>query len=263
LADQNQLQQIVLNLCVNARDAMPSGGTITVKTRLCAASTVARADTVRHRNYVCLEVSDTGTGMTPEVRQRIFEPFFTTKAVNHGTGLGLAVVYGIVASHHGFIEVDSVPKEGSTFRIFLPAAEHSSIAPPSVVATDFPGGPEALLVVDDEDPLRKLLKTALTRKGYQVTCACDGLEAIDFINNPELKLDAVLLDLNMPGASGLAVLKVIRQHRPELKVLMLSGHLSVDAKAEIEKLGGADFLNKPYGLDELGRTLRRLLDTVD
>jgi len=198
-----------------------------------------------------------------EVRARIFEPFFTTKAVNQGTGLGLAVVYGIVVSHNGFIEVDSVLGQGSTFRIYLPAAENSRIATPNAMATDFPGGGESLLVVDDEDPLRKLLKTALTRKGYTVTCACDGLEAIDFINNPELKLDAVLLDLNMPGASGLEVLKVIRLHRPELKVLMLSGHLSAEARAGIDRLGGADFLNKPYGLDELGRTLRGLLDTPD
>jgi PAS domain S-box-containing protein len=260
LADANQLQQIVLNLCVNARDAMPNGGTIMVRAKVCPASTLPRGDPTRHRNYVCLEVSDTGVGMSREVRERIFEPFFTTKAVNHGTGLGLAVVYGIVASHSGFIEVDSVVGEGSTFRIYLPAAESSRIATPSAMATDFPGGGECLLVVDDEDPLRKLLKTALTRKGYTVTCACDGLEAIDFVNNPDLKLDAVLLDLNMPGATGIEVLKIIRLHRPTLKVLMLSGHLSSAARAEIDELGGADFLNKPYGLDELGRTLRDLLD---
>jgi CheY-like chemotaxis protein len=260
VADHNQLQQIVLNLCVNARDAMPAGGTITLTTTCIPANTLARPDAVRDQPYACLQVNDTGTGMTPEVRARIFEPFFTTKQVNQGTGLGLAVVYGIVASHHGFIEVDSAPGEGSTFKIYLPVSETAEIINPAAAAEEFPSGTEALLVVDDEDPLRRLLQAALTRKGYRVTCACDGLEAIDFISNPDCPIDAVLLDLNMPGASGLSVLKVIKATRPNLKVMMLSGHLSAETRAEFEVLGQKDFLNKPYSLDDLGRRLRRLLD---
>jgi len=261
-ADHNQLQQIVLNLCVNARDAMPAGGTISIVTSLLAPNSLSRPDAVRDQRYACLQVTDTGTGMTPEVRARIFEPFFTTKQVNQGTGLGLAVVYGIVASHHGFIDVDSTPGVGSTFRIYLPVTENAEIAGQTASSQDFPGGGENLLVVDDEDPLRRLLQTALTRKGYHVTCACDGLEAIDFITNPECRLDAVLLDLNMPGASGLSVLKVIKAHRPELRVMMLSGHLSAETRADFEQLGQRDFLNKPYSLDDLGRRLRRLLDAA-
>jgi PAS domain S-box-containing protein len=260
VADHNQLQQIVLNLCVNARDAMPAGGTITLTTTCIPANTLARPDAVRDQPYACLQVNDTGTGMTPEVRARIFEPFFTTKQVNQGTGLGLAVVYGIVASHHGFIEVESTPGVGSTFKIYLPVSETAEIVNPAAAAEEFPSGTEALLVVDDEDPLRRLLQAALTRKGYRVTCACDGLEAIDFISNPDCPIDAVLLDLNMPGASGLSVLKVIKATRPSLKVMMLSGHLSAETRAEFEVLGQKDFLNKPYSLDDLGRRLRRLLD---
>ncbi len=260
LADHNQLQQIVLNLCVNARDAMPTGGALTVSTSSHPGESLANSKAVRGQRYACLSVHDTGTGMTPEVRARIFDPFFTTKPVNQGTGLGLAVVYGIVASHQGFIEVDSAVGEGSTFSIYLPAAETKPAAAPAVASGDFPGGAESLLVVDDEDPLRKLLQAALTRKGYKVTCACDGLEAIDFISNPLCQIDAVLLDLNMPGASGSEVLCVIKKQRPLLKVLMLSGHLTAEARLDLEKLGQKEFLNKPYSLGDLGRRLRKLLD---
>jgi PAS domain S-box-containing protein len=259
LADQNQLQQIILNLCVNARDAMAGGGTITINTkRIDGAS--APAALQGGRPYACLAVSDTGIGMTPEVRARIFEPFFTTKAVNKGTGLGLAVVYGIVASHEGTIEVESEPGAGSTFKVYLPLAEHVAIAPIAVKSSDFPGGSESLLVVDDEAPLRLLLEAALTRKGYRVISAADGLEAIDHLATRHRELDAVLLDLNMPGANGVEVLRVIRATRPDLKVLVLTGHLTPDARTQFEQLGQKHFVRKPYTLDELGRHLRDLLE---
>jgi PAS domain S-box-containing protein len=261
LADQNQLEQIILNLCVNARDAMPSGGAITVSTTVVEGGAIMGSDAIRDKKYACLQVSDTGTGMTPEVRARIFEPFFTTKSGNQGTGIGLAVVYGIVANHRGFIQVESTLKVGSTFKVYLPIAE-SAIVSRSVGAAPAhsPGGTESLLVVDDEDPLRSLLKIAFVRKGYRVTSAGDGLEAINLISDPACVIDAVLLDLNMPGASGLEVLKVINQRRPHVKVLVITGHLTAEARAEFEGLGQKDFISKPYTLDELGRCLRRLLD---
>jgi PAS domain S-box-containing protein len=260
LADQNQIQQIVLNLCVNARDAMPEGGTITVKTIICPGSELPKGDIARDRNYACFQVSDTGTGMTPEVRARIFEPFFTTKEGNRGTGLGLAVVYGIVASHHGTIDVQSAPGAGSAFRIFLPLAEMAAVPSTAQVSAEFPAGTESILIVDDEDALRRLLETAFARKGYRAICACDGLEAIDFISNPQCAIDAVLLDINMPGASGLAVMKIIKACRPTLKVLVVSGHLSQEVRADFERLGQHNFLTKPYTLDDLGVTLRKILD---
>jgi PAS domain S-box-containing protein len=259
LADQNQLQQIVLNLCVNARDAMPGGGTITITTTRVEGAAVPAA-VVGGRACACLAVTDTGTGMTPEVRARIFEPFFTTKAVNKGTGLGLAVVYGIVASHEGTIDVESTPGVGSTFKVFLPLAD-VAVAPPAVLrASEFPGGTESVLVVDDEAPLRLLLEAALSRKGYQVGSAADGLEAIEKIASPHSKIDAVLLDLNMPGANGVEVYRVIRATRPEMKVLVLTGHLTPEARTEFEKLGMHHFVKKPYTLEELGRALRAVLD---
>jgi PAS domain S-box-containing protein len=260
LADQNQLEQIVLNLCVNARDAMPSGGTITVSTSVVQGPEIDAFVGAADRAYACLRVADTGMGMTPEVKARIFEPFFTTKTGNQGTGIGLAVVHGIVANHRGHIQVESVPKVGSTFRVYLPLAESAATAKAVVATSPSPGGTESLLVVDDEDPLRSLLKIAFKRKGYRVTSAGDGLEAINLICDPACVIDAVLLDLNMPGANGLEVLKVINQRRPSVKVLVLTGHLSAEARAEFERLGQKDFISKPYTLDQLGRCLRRLLD---
>jgi len=260
LADQNQVQQIVLNLCVNARDAMPSGGTITVTTRAHSGTSLRRLGADAAQNYACLAVADTGTGMTPEVRQRIFEPFFTTKQGNQGTGLGLAVVYGIVVAHHGFIDVDSTPGVGSTFSVYLPLAERGPVAPVAASPMEFPGGTEALLIVDDEESLRSLLATALACKGYRTTTAASGLEAIEIVSDTTRPFDAVLLDLNMPGASGIEVLKIIRICRPGLKVAVISGHLTNEARGEFEQLGQRVFVQKPYRLDELGRHLRTLLE---
>jgi two-component system, cell cycle sensor histidine kinase and response regulator CckA len=261
-ADQNQLQQIILNLCVNARDAMPQGGTITVATSVHAGSELGRHEALAGSSYACLKVSDAGMGMNEEVRARIFEPFFTTKQGNQGTGLGLAVVYGIVVGHHGFIEVDSAPGAGSTFSVFLPMSE-SAVAP--VLAqgsTEFPSGTERLLIVDDEEPLRDLLCRAFMKKGYSVVSAANGLEAIEIIGDTQRQFDLVLLDLNMPGADGLQVLKVIRACRPNIKVLVISGHITSDMRAKFKALGQDDWLQKPYALDDIGRRLRVLLDSA-
>ena len=259
LADQNQVQQIVLNLCVNARDAMPSGGTLTLTTTRVDGAAVP-ADLKPGRSYACLTVSDTGTGMTPEVRARIFEPFYTTKPVNQGTGLGLAVVYGIVASHEGAIQVESQPAIGSSFRVYLPLAETAVLTPALVRSGEFPAGTESILVTDDEPALRLLLGDALARAGYKITSAADGLEAIERLTSSDQHIDAVLLDLNMPGANGVQVYKVIKATRPGLKVLVVTGHLTVHSRAEFEQLGLKDFVMKPYTLEELGRRLREVLD---
>lgn len=261
LADQNQLQQIVLNLCVNARDAMPSGGAITLSTRMVSGASVRRLGADPGHHYACLQVHDTGIGMGPEVRQRIFEPFFTTKQGAQGTGLGLAVVYGIVVAHHGFIDVESAVGIGSSFSVYLPLAESSAAAQTGTGSSEFPGGNESLLIVDDEESLRALLGTALTRKGYTTTTASSGVDAIELISDVGRHFDAVLLDLNMPGASGIEVLKVIRICRPRLKVVIVSGHITPAARAEFEQLGQRYFVQKPYKLDELARQLRSLLDT--
>jgi len=261
LADQNQMQQIVLNFCVNARDAMPQGGTITLTTGTHSGASLVRLGADGARTYARLSVSDTGTGMTPEVRARIFEPFFTTKPVNQGTGLGLAVVYGIVVAHHGLIDVESTPGAGSTFSVYLPLAETAVAAPVAAIGGEwFPDGTESVLIVDDEDALRTLLTKALNRKGYRTAAAATGLEAIEFLSDLSRELDAVLLDLNMPGATGLEVLRIIRVCRPSLKVLVVSGHVTPGARSEFEQLGQREFVQKPYRLEDLGRRLRHLLD---
>ncbi len=262
LADASQVQQIVLNLCVNARDAMPAGGTITLSTRARGGATLpggAMADL--QRDYACVTISDTGIGMPPEVRQRLFEPFFTTKPPGQGTGLGLAVVYGIVIAHHGFIDVESTPGAGSTFNVFLPLNGAASPVALAAGPTEFPRGTESLLVVDDEKALRTLLSTALSGRGYRVATAATGLEAIELLRDGSRRFDAALLDLNMPGASGIQVLKTIRSSCPLLKVMVISGLAGADTRASLKQLGNPLFIQKPYSLDEMGRKLRHLLDT--
>ncbi|MEN9637265.1 MAG: hypothetical protein RL077_5669 [Verrucomicrobiota bacterium] len=261
LADQNQLQQVILNLCVNARDALPHGGTITLTTGVQTGALLTHLGADPLRTYASLGVTDTGTGMSPEVRTRIFEPFFTTKAINHGTGLGLSVVYGIVVAHHGFIDVESALGSGSTFTVYLPLTENTVVVPPSLPANaSFPSGSESLLIVDDEESLRSLLAVAFTRKGYRTQTAATGLEAIALIKDLPTPFDLILLDLNMPGANGIEVLRALRVHQPQTKVLVVSGHYTPETRAEFALLGQRDFVQKPFRLDELGRTLRRLLD---
>ncbi|HUG11239.1 MAG TPA: PAS domain S-box protein [Opitutaceae bacterium] len=258
-ADENQLQQIVLNLCVNARDAMPDGGTIAVRSSF-ATGADAPAGLSRGRSYAYFEVADTGTGMSSEVRARIFEPFYTTKEVNKGTGLGLSVVYGIVASHEGLIEVDSTPGLGSTFRVFIPLADDAAQVPSVETSSEFPGGTESLLIVDDETTLLDLLQVTFTSKGYAVTSADDGIKAISFVRDPAKHFDAVVLDLNIPGATGLEVLNALRVARPGVPALVVTAHLSAGIHAEFERLGFRHFLHKPYSLDQLGHKLRLLIE---
>ncbi|MDP3072431.1 MAG: PAS domain S-box protein [Opitutaceae bacterium] len=261
LGDQSQLQQILLNLCVNARDAMPEGGALTLTTRTVPGASITHLGATAGRTYACLSVDDTGTGMSPEVRARIFEPFFTTKAGNQGTGLGLAVVYGIVVAHRGCIEVESEPGEGSTFRVYLPVAESAAANTTPPIPEICPRGRESILIVDDEEALRTLLSRALAQKGYAITTAATGLEAINFLSDPARIFDAMLLDLNMPGATGVEVLRAMRICRPGLKVIVVSGHLTHEASMEFEHHGAHTFIQKPYKLDQVSRQLRSLLDT--
>ena len=268
LGDGNQLHQVVLNLCVNARDAMPSGGQLTLCTQIVPRETLPREKLPRGVElapiWVCLKVSDTGIGMSPEVRARIFEPFFTTRVGRGGNGLGLSVVYGIIQSHHGCLDVVSTPGAGSSFHVSLPL----TTGEPNVVQdTQAPGGlargSESILIVDDEISLRSLLTIVLQKSGYRVNSVADGQEAIDYISDPAHEIDAVLLDLNMPRRGGMEVFKAIRQLRPHLKVVIVSGNITNEVKSELTSLGQRAFLHKPYRLDEVGTRLRRvLLDQV-
>jgi PAS domain S-box-containing protein len=261
-ADQSQLQQVVLNLCVNARDAMPGGGRLTLVTGRVRGDQLARLRADPRMDYVMIRVSDTGCGMPESVRARMFEPFFTTKQDSGGTGLGLSVVYGVVAHHRGVIDVESEEGVGTTFSVFLPLGGRQSATGTSDGAgvAEIPAGTESILVVEDEVALRTLLRVSLEMKGYRVRTVADGAEALDFLLGNPGPIDAVLLDLNLPRLSGLEVYPTVRRLLPRAPVLILSGNVSTAARAELEEVGRPVFLPKPCRLGELGQHLRRALD---
>jgi PAS domain S-box-containing protein len=260
-ADSTQLHQVLMNLAVNARDAMPQGGTLklatanqTLDAKDCALNVEARPG-----RFVVLTVQDTGTGIAPDVRDRIFDPFFTTKDVGQGTGLGLAVVFGIIKAHHGWITVASKPGQGCTFQVNLPAAEVPTQPAPEPAASPASGGHECILVVDDEDLVRNLVSSILERRGFRVLTATDGEEAVAIYRDWSQEIDLVLLDMTMPRLSGIQVCQLLQQINPSVRVLFSSGHLSA---AERDRLiaSGEPFVPKPYKPEELVRILRQVLD---
>jgi len=263
-ADQNQLQQVVMNLCVNARDAMPDGGQIVIGTSQVPGASLSRLGADPKLDYVAIRVTDTGYGIPEAVRTRIFEPFFTTKQDSGGTGLGLAVVYGVVSNHRGFIEVESVPGEGSSFIVHLPieSADPQTLVDEGGAATEIPQGTESVLVIEDEASLRTLLRVVLEMRGYHVRTVADGGEALELLLGDPGEIDAILLDLNLPRVSGVEVYTTIRRICPAACVLILSGNITPEVRATLEAQGQRLFVAKPYRLHELGRQLRRALDEV-
>jgi PAS domain S-box-containing protein len=261
-ADQNQLQQILLNLCVNARDAMREGGRITLVTGRRSGEQLVRLGGEPTKEYMMIRVADTGCGMPESVRSRIFEPFFTTKHDSGGTGLGLSVVYGAVVHHRGVIDVESREGAGTTFSVFLPMTGRESADSTAETGgvAEIPTGTESVLVVEDELALRTLLRVSLEAKGYRVRTVADGGEALELLLGAPGRIDAVVLDLNLPRVSGVEVYPTIRRLVPDAAVLVLSGNVSAEARAELESSGQPVFLSKPCRLGELGRQLRRALD---
>ncbi|MBI5168026.1 MAG: response regulator [Candidatus Eisenbacteria bacterium] len=259
LIDVTQIQQVILNLCVNARDAMPGGGTLTLTT---GAATLGEADhrhpDARPGRWARLRVKDDGAGIPPDVLPRVFEPFFTTKPVGEGTGLGLAMVYGIVSKHGGWIEVESREGKGTCFEIWLPAA------PPETQPAGAPrpaGEPprargELVMIVDDEAVLRQLACRTLREQGFRVLEASGAEEALAIAREHAAELRAVVLDLTMPGMSGAEALPLLRACAPRAVVLMTSGHSGRET-AEFE--GAAGFLPKPWSPSELCEALRRAI----
>jgi two-component system, cell cycle sensor histidine kinase and response regulator CckA len=262
-ADSNQLQQVIMNLCVNARDAMSGGGKLTLRTKLHTGSEILCKGADVHGKYVTIEVADTGCGMSPEVKSRIFEPFYTTKEKDQGTGLGLAVVLGIISKHGGLIDVQSTPGEGTLFLIHLPVLEREGVTPGVIEAntsTLIPRGTETVLVVEDETGVRNLLCATLENSGYRVFSAADGGEALDFLMGRTEPVHALVLDLDLPRVSGLQVREYLRRARPSTRLVIASGHVPPELRHDIEQTGDAAIVSKPFSLATLGEALRQVLD---
>jgi CheY-like chemotaxis protein len=262
-ADRAQVEQIVMNLAVNARDAMPSGGTLTIQT---ANVVLDKHYGATHRavipgRYVALTVTDTGTGMTPEVLLHLFEPFFTTKEAGKGTGLGLATVEGIVTRGGGSVSVHSEVGKGTSFTVYFPQADAAEVVatPRAPVAGARAPQSETVLLVEDAEGLRELARRLLHRQGYRVLIASGAQEAIRlFEQNPSI--DVLLTDVVMPGASGPELTRRLVAQRPGLKVIYMSGHTEEAVIQHGVLKPGTAFLHKPFTSETLGRKIREVLD---
>ena len=260
-ANPGQMQQVVMNLCVNARDAMPGGGILRVETsevELTENDTKSNIEAHPGR-YVLLIVSDTGIGMDKQTVQRIFEPFFTTKEKGKGTGLGLSMVYGIVRNHGGFINVESEPGKGTTFKVFYPAS-HRAEKKETGNMNDVKGGSETILIAEDEDAMRELIKDILESGGYEVVTAENGEAAVDIYKKRKDQIDLVILDMIMPKMNGSEAFRELKKINPNILVLLSSGY-SQDGKAQgLLNEGVAGFLGKPYQVRELLEKVRAVLE---
>jgi PAS domain S-box-containing protein len=256
--DASQLHQAILNLCMNARDAMPEGGLLELTLQPVIAPDPTSGEPPVLRPYACLTVRDTGVGMDEHVKSRMFEPFFTTKGPGKGTGLGLAMVYGIVRNHGGFLEVDSEVGKGTSVRMYLPVAGGTGEAE-QVAAESPPGTGETILVVDDEEPLCNLLRDVLTRRGYRVLVATDGEEALRLYREHGGRIDLVVLDMTMPGLSGMDTFEALRSADPHARILLTSGYTQEQAAREAVARGAKGFLQKPFLISELLARVREAL----
>lgn len=261
-ADRGQLEQVVLNLAVNARDAMPRGGELRIET---ADGELTEKDVRRYRyvvpgRYVILTVSDNGFGMDAETQSHIFEPFFTTKEKGKGTGLGLATVYGIVKQSGGYIWLDSVPGKGTTFRIFLPlAAGVADEVGSAGLSVRHPEGARTILLVEDEHSLRKLTRTMLDKAGYSVLEAADASEAVGIASDASLSIDLLLTDVIMPGMSGGDLAKQLSPQRPQMHILFMSGYTDGAIEAQGNLRPGLVVLRKPFARETLLRAVEDAL----
>ena len=266
-ADAGMMEQILLNLAVNSRDAMPKGGQLTLRVSVgeVDARHVAQHPEGQAGRFVCLSVSDTGCGIAPENLRRIFEPFFTTKEVGKGTGLGLATVYGIVKQHQGWIEVESQVGDGTTFHVFLPCCSQ-----PADVRDNQPpertirGGNETILVVEDEAPVRELVCSLLAAHGYQILQAGSGVQALQVWNTSKDRIDLLLTDLVMPDRmNGRELAEKLWVDRPKLKVIFTSGYSADVVGHDFVLRGNLNYLQKPYHPQKLALTVRDCLDAVN
>jgi PAS domain S-box-containing protein len=264
IADPDQIHQVIMNLAVNARDAMPDGGALDIETlnvELTREDGAAGSPERTPGRYVLMTVTDTGHGMDETIRKDIFEPFFTTKGVGKGTGLGLSTVYGIIRQNGGWIDVWSEVGVGTTFRMYVRSIDACPVAERKVMSAPTEGGGETILVVEDQKAVRSFAKAALRQHGYPVLEACDGDEALSVAMEHLGQIDLLLTDVVMPGLNGRELSKHLKQLYPHLKVLFISGY-TADVIAYRGVLDpGVAFLHKPFGQEELARKVREVLDT--
>ena len=263
-ADAGMIDQIIMNLAVNARDAMSTGGRLRIETeqKQVTDEMAGRYPDAAPGDYACLSVSDTGGGIAQDILPKIFEPFFTTKAAGKGTGLGLATVFGIVKQHRGWIKVDNRPGSGVTFHIFLPASGEGATQSAKVEAKANPtGGKETILLVEDEPAVRKLICKMLERRGYDVVLASNGIEAVDLWLAQSRKVALLLTDLVLPGGmTGHELARQLQSSQSALKIVYMSGYSPEIAGREFELRQGENFVQKPFAADKLLETIRHSLD---
>jgi CheY-like chemotaxis protein len=257
--DLGQIEQILMNLLVNAADAMPAGGEIFLRTiNIPQRDMKGKLYNPKPGDYVLLTVTDTGVGMDPKTLERIFEPFFTTKELGRGTGLGLASVYGIVKGHGGYIDVESEKLRGTTFKIYLPASSgevYKIIKAPDHIIK----GTGTILLVDDEEEVLEVGEKLLKAMGYKVLTVREGGEAIEVYKKHRETIDLVLLDIIMPKMKGGEVFDRLKEINPEVKVLLSSGY-SIDGEAtRILQRGGKGFIQKPFDIEQLSQSIRAIL----
>jgi len=261
-ADPTQIEQVLMNLCLNARDAMPDGGRLVLETQnseidaeYCRLHPYARPG-----SYIILAVSDTGVGMDAETTARVFEPFFTTKETGKGTGLGLATVYGIVKQHGGFIHLYSEPGKGTTFRIYIPAGAAAETRKASR-DEQIPKGTETILLAEDNEGLQEAAKEMLEKLGYRVVPASNGREAAQIFTNNPAQFDLIILDIVMPKMTGPAAFSQMMAVRPDLRVIFSTGYTPEGASLTSLTEQGASILQKPYSMKNLAQTVRAILDS--
>ncbi len=261
-ADPGQLRQVILNFAVNARDAMPGGGRLTLETRnveLDASSAAASRAALRPGRYVALLASDTGRGVAPEVLERMFEPFFSTRDQGLGGGLGLATVYGIVTQSGGHLDVQSTIGKGTTFTVYLPHADAPAEAPAPSPITPAPGEAETILLVEDAHPLREMVTEILEAEGFRVIAAENGERAIEAAAAHPGPIGLIITDVVMPGLSGPAVAERLQATRPQMRVLLMSGYADAAMGAEGAIDARTHFLQKPFSADALLRKIRDVM----